>query len=145
MTTVQQDKKSSLERFIDAQNTCYEEIIQELGRGLKTSHWIWYIFPQVVGLGFSEYSVYYGIKGLLEAKAYWDNDLLRARYEECLQLIMDSHKRPEEVLGVIDAKKLQSSLTLFLQVDGESETLNAALKNLYAKKLDMNTIAILST
>jgi uncharacterized protein (DUF1810 family) len=99
----------------------------------------------VVGLGFSEYSVYYGIKGLLEAKAYWDNDLLRARYEECLQLIMNSHKTSEEVLGVIDAKKLQSSLTLFLQADGESELINTALKSLYAKKLDMKTIAILST
>lgn len=145
MTTVQKDKGRSLERFIEAQNTCYEEVIQELRQGLKTSHWIWYIFPQVVGLGLSKYSIYYGIKGLLEAKAYWGNDLLRARYKECLQLIMDSHKTPEDVLGVIDAKKLQSSLTLFLQIDSESETLNAALKNLYSKKLDIKTIAILST
>lgn len=145
MTLNHQDKTQSLERFIEAQNTCYEEVIHELKQGLKTSHWIWYIFPQVVGLGFSEYSVYYGIKGLLEAKAYWDNDLLRSRYEECLQLIMDSHKTPEDVLGVIDAKKLQSSLTLFLQVDEDSEILNAAMKNLYAQKLDIKTIAILST
>ena len=145
MTIAQQDKGRSLERFIEAQNTCYEEVIQELKQGLKTSHWIWFIFPQVVGLGFSEYSVYYGIKGLLEAKAYWNNDLLRARYKKCLQLIMDSNKRPEEVLGVIDAKKLQSSLTLFLQIDGETELLKAAMKSLYAQKLDIKTIAILST
>lgn len=145
MTLSHQDKTQSLERFIEAQNTCYEEVIHELKQGLKTSHWIWYIFPQVVGLGFSEYSVYYGIKDLLEAKAYWDNDLLRARYKECLQLIMDSHKTPEDVLGVIDAKKLQSSLTLFLQIDCKSEPLNAAMKNFYSKKLDIKTIAILSS
>jgi hypothetical protein len=134
---------NSLERFISAQNSCYEQVISELSLGKKVSHWIWYIFPQIAGLGFSEYSIYFGIRNLDEAKTYWGNQLLRERYLQCLQLILDSNKSPVDVLGEIDARKLQSSITLFLEVDGNSEILNNALENLYFGSRDVQTLKVL--
>jgi uncharacterized protein (DUF1810 family) len=76
MKSINLNKGESLERFIYAQNQCYDDVLKELGSGKKTSHWIWYIFPQIAGLGFSEYSIYFGICHLEEAKAYW-GDVLR--------------------------------------------------------------------
>lgn len=133
-----------LSRFLAAQDKCYKEVTAELGRGKKTSHWIWYIFPQIFGLGFSEYSKYYGIKGFAEADAYWRHPLLKARYEECLNLILNSQKSAEDVLGHIDAKKLQSSITLFLEIDKNSELLRTALESLYMGKKDQHTLTILT-
>ena len=133
-----------LSRFLAAQDKCYEEVTSELGRGKKTSHWMWYIFPQIFGLGFSEYSKYYGIKGFAEADAYWCHPLLKARYEECLKLILNSQKSAEDVLGHIDAKKLQSSITLFLEIDKTSELLRTALESLYLGKKDKHTLTILA-
>ena len=126
-----------------AQNSCYEQVISELNIGKKTSHWIWYIFPQIAGLGFSEYSIYFGIHNLNEANAYWSNQFLRERYEKCLQLILDSNKSSADILGSIDAKKLQSSITLFLEVDGNSEILNNALEILYFGCRDEQTLKAL--
>ena len=143
MTKIGLSKSQSLERFMTAQNSCYEQVIGELSIGKKTSHWIWYIFPQIAGLGFSEYSIYFGINNLKEAKAYWSNELLRSRYEQCLQLILDSSKSSVDILGSIDAKKLQSSITLFLEVDGNSEILNNALEILYFGCRDRATENIL--
>lgn len=136
--------KNSLQRFIDAQNTCYEEVIKELSQGRKTSHWIWYIFPQVYGLGFSQFAKYYGIHGLSEAKAYWSNTLLRKRYLECLDLILKAGGAVENILGFVDAKKLQSSVTLFSETDPESEPLNVALEKLFFGERDIKTIEILT-
>lgn len=133
----------TLQRFIEAQDKCYERVIKELSQGKKTTHWIWYIFPQVFGLGFSDYSKYYGIHGLVEAKSYWSNSLLRARYLECLELVIDAGDIPEAILGFVDAKKLQSSITLFLEVDPCSEFLINALDSLYFGELDSKTIEIL--
>lgn len=135
--------QNSLERFISAQNTCYEQVVFELGQGKKTSHWIWYVFPQLAGLGFSEYSVYYGIKGLSEAKAYWAHPVLRERYEECLHLVLGANKLVEQVFGKTDAQKLQSSITLFLEVEPESPLLNDALEQLYFGERDMRTVGLL--
>jgi uncharacterized protein (DUF1810 family) len=137
-------KESLLSRFTTAQEQCYEQVIAELGEGKKTSHWIWYIFPQIFGLGFSEYSRYYGIKGFAEADAYWCHPLLKARYEECLNLILNSQKSAEDVLGHVDAKKLQSSITLFLEIDKTSELLSTAIDSLYLGIKDPHTLTILA-
>ena len=135
--------EDSLERFIDSQNNCYAQVVKELSQGKKTSHWIWYIFPQVYGLGFSEYSKYYGVRGLVEARNYWSHPPLRTRYEQCLNLVLDAKKRPEEILGGIDTKKLQSSITLFLEIDPHSDLLNNALKLLFSDEVDLKTLEIL--
>ena len=136
--------ESLLSRFITAQEQCYEQVIAELGAGKKTSHWIWYVFPQIFGLGFSEYSKYYGIKGFAEADAYWCHPLLKARYEECLGLILNAQKGVEDILGHVDAQKLQSSITLFLEVDKTSELLLMAIEALYFGKKDSQTLLILA-
>jgi uncharacterized protein (DUF1810 family) len=101
------------------------------------------VFPQITGLGFSEYSTYYGINDLEEAKAYWANPLLRARYEEALQLVLQSKKTAEGVLGQTDANKLQSSITLFLEADPNSALLNEALEQLYFGERDLQTLDLL--
>jgi uncharacterized protein (DUF1810 family) len=137
-------KENSLQRFIEAQDKCYKEVIKELSLGKKTTHWIWYIFPQVYGLGFSQFSRYYGVHGLSEAKAYWGNTLLRERYLECLDLILGAEDSPENILGSVDAKKLCSSITLFLEADLNSELLNTALEKLFFGDLDNKTIEILT-
>lgn len=120
-------------------------MINELSLGRKTSHWIWYIFPQAYGLGFSQYSKLYGIHGLSEAKAYWSNSLLKERYEECLKLVLNVGDSAENILGHIDAKKLQSSITLFLAADKDSGLLNSALERLFIGKLDNKTVEILKS
>jgi uncharacterized protein (DUF1810 family) len=145
MPIIDPSKQHSLERFVLAQNTCFDEVIKELRSGRKTSHWIWYVFPQITGLGFSEYSTYYGINDLEEAKAYWANPLLRARYEEALQLVLQSKKTAEGVLGQTDANKLQSSITLFLEADPNSALLSEALEQLYFGKLDLRTLELVNS
>jgi len=143
MPIIDPSNQYSLERFVLAQNTCFDDVIKELSIGRKTSHWIWYVFPQIAGLGFSEYSTYYAIRGLEEAKAYWAHPLLRARYEEALQLVLQSKKTAEGVLGQTDANKLQSSITLFLESDPNSALLNEALEQLYFGERDLQTLVLL--
>ncbi len=145
MPNIDPSKHDSLERFVLAQNTCFDVVIKELSNGRKTSHWIWYVFPQIVGLGFSEYSTYYGIKDLGEAKAYWANPLLKVRYEETLKLVLQANKTAEAVLGQTDANKLQSSITLFLEADRNSALLNEALEQLYFGKPDLRTLELVNS
>ena len=145
MPNIDPSNQHSLERFVLAQNTCFDEVIKELSIGRKTSHWIWYVFPQIAGLGLSEYSTYYAIKDLGEAEAYWANPLLKDRYEEALQLVLQAKKTVEAVLGQTDANKLQSSITLFLEADPNSALLNEALERLYFGKPDLRTLELLNS
>lgn len=106
-----------IERFIEAQNSCdsYETALQEVKDGYKRSHWIWYIFPQMSGLGESHMSRKYAIGSLLEAKAYWENPVLHQRLVEITQALYRHNGRlpMEQVLGGIDAVKVRSCMTLF--------------------------------
>ena len=145
MLNMDPSNQHSLERFVLAQNTCFDDVLEELRSGRKTSHWIWYVFPQIAGLGFSEYSAYYGIRSLEEAKAYWAHPLLKARYEEALQLVLQSKKTAAGILGQIDAKKLKSSITLFLEVDPNSLKLSKTLDQLYFGERDLQTLDLLKS
>lgn len=140
----QPQNEDSLQRFVDAQNECYGQVLKELSQGKKRSHWIWFIFPQIRGLGFSEYSQYFGIDGSIEAKAYWKNPLLKKRYEECLQLALQANDSPLNILGRTDSQKLQSSITLFLSIDPNSNLLHLALEQLFKGELDMKTEHVLA-
>lgn len=105
---------SDLRRFIDAQLEDYARALSEIRAGRKRSHWIWYIFPQIKGLGFSYYSQYYGISSLQEAKDYLENELLRNRLFEITEsLLLHKGEDIEDIMGGIDALKLKSSMTLF--------------------------------
>ena len=106
----------NLQRFIDAQNDVYADVIYELKNGNKQSHWIWFIFPQLKGLGRSEASNYYGIANIDEAVAYTKNGVLWNRYLECCEILLNLENLTiYEILGGIDAIKFCSSLTLFYE------------------------------
>lgn len=107
-------ENTGLQRFIEAQNDSYDQALKEIINGRKLTHWIWYIFPQMKGLGFSYNSEYYGITSLQEAKDYLENELLRKRLFEITEsLLMHKGKDIESIMGDIDALKLKSSMTLF--------------------------------
>lgn len=107
-------ENTGLQRFIEAQNDSYDQALKEIRNGRKLTHWIWYIFPQIKGLGFSYNSEYYGITSLQEAKDYLENELLRKRLFEITEsLLMHKGKDIESIMGEIDALKLKSSMTLF--------------------------------
>ena len=104
----------NLERFIDAQNTSYEIALSEIKMGRKKSHWMWYIFPQVQGLGFSETSKYYAIKDIGEAKAFLEHPVLGERLVRiCNALLNLESGNAHKIFGSPDDLKLQSSMTLF--------------------------------
>ena len=109
-------KTYNLQRFVDAQEDCYNLVLTELNNGRKQSHWIWFIFPQQKGLGRSYYSEYYGLDGVDEAKKYLEHQLLGARLRECCKLL-NAHagnKTIEDIMGSkIDVLKLKTSMKLF--------------------------------
>jgi uncharacterized protein (DUF1810 family) len=111
----------SLERFLKAQEKTYAGALAELKAGQKTGHWIWWIFPQLLGLGTSEYSLFYGLADQAEAKAYLEHPVLGARYRECVSVVhrhvCEGGVAPLTLMGSeIDVVKLRSSLELMLKV-----------------------------
>lgn len=94
-----------IQRFIKAQDSCgtYKIALNEVRNGRKRSHWIWYIFPQIAGLGQSSTSKYYGIQSLLEAKAYWENELLRNRLLEITSALLERDDSAQNIFGGLDA------------------------------------------
>jgi uncharacterized protein (DUF1810 family) len=132
-----------LERFVSIQRETYARALDEIRRGRKRSHWIWYIFPQAAGLGHSAMSQRYAIGSTGEAQAYLDHPVLGARYRECvaaLQALGDTSA--ETVFGGIDAMKLRSSLTLFAEVSGEP-LFAAALDRWFDGRRDEATLHLL--
>lgn len=104
----------NLDRFVIAQEHVYEQAKRELENGCKSSHWMWFVFPQVIGLGRSSKANYYGIQFLEEAKAYLEHPVLGNRLKECCQILLKLEKQSaQEIFGYTDALKLRSSMTLF--------------------------------
>lgn len=105
---------AALARFVDAQAGTYPTALAEIRRGEKRSHWMWFVFPQLVGLGRSPTARFYAITSLTEARDYLDHPLLGPRYVECVELLQElATCDPVAVFGATDALKLRSSLTLF--------------------------------
>lgn len=134
-----------LQRFIDAQHGIYDSARAELHAGSKQSHWMWFIFPQLLGLGLSPTAHFYAIGSLHEARAYLEHPLLGSRLRDCVAAILphSSTLSAEQILGPIDAVKLKSSLTLFDQVEPNA-TFAAALDGFYDGKRDERTLALLN-
>ncbi|HEX8554687.1 MAG TPA: DUF1810 domain-containing protein [Sphingomonas sp.] len=133
-----------LDRFVAAQEATYARVLTELGRGRKTSHWMWFIFPQVAGLGSSDMSRRYAIRSLEEAQAYLAHPLLGARYRECVAVLQDLvGTTAEAVLGAVDAAKLHSSLTLFFQATPDDPLFAAALQRWFRGDKDRRTVGLL--
>ncbi|MGA8729848.1 MAG: DUF1810 domain-containing protein [Terracidiphilus sp.] len=134
-----------LERFVDAQADVYPEVLTELRKGRKRSHWIWFIFPQMKGLGHSPQAAYYGIGSLDEAEAYLRHPVLGPRLIKCTQLvnqITDSSIR--EILGWPDDLKFRSSMTLFAQAAEDQSVFRAALEKYFDGEPDRLTLEKLS-
>lgn len=108
----------NLQRFLDAQDEAFDRALAELRGGAKQSHWMWFIFPQLAGLGRSPAAQYYGLSSLDEARAYLAHPLLGARLGECVDVLLPwaGKRSAEQILGDVDALKLRSCLTLFDQV-----------------------------
>ena len=133
-------KDHSLERFVDTQERMYEMALAEVKSGKKLSHWIWYIFPQLKGLGSSNNSIYYGIDDLEEARAYLQHPVLGTRLREItLTLLQHQEKRAVEIFGIIDALKVSSCMTLFNEV-AEDDLFSQVLDIFYYGEKDELTM-----
>ena len=135
----------NLERFIDAQRSDYAAALREIKSGKKQGHWMWYIFPQLLGLGYTSTSVTYAIKDLDEAAAYLGHPVLGGRLVEICNALLelddnDAHK----VFGSPDDLKLRSSMTLFSLVPGANAVFQAVLIKFFNGKADEKTLQLLN-
>lgn len=136
------DDRFNLQRFVDAQDPIYGQVCAELRAGRKTGHWMWFIFPQVAGLGRSVLARKYAIGSLKEAEAYLGHTLLGPRLNECTGLVNSvSGKTIDQILGTIDGVKFRSSMTLFAAAtDGENE-FEDAIEKFFNGERDPHTLA----
>ncbi|MGZ6780433.1 MAG: DUF1810 domain-containing protein [Mycobacterium sp.] len=139
------DDPYDLQRFVDAQEPIYNTVIGELTAGRKRSHWMWFVFPQLRGLGSSPTAVRFGISSIDEARAYLAHDLLGARLRECAGLVAGIDGRSaEDIFGWPDDLKLRSSMTLFSRAAGGDSVFAAVLEKFYNGEDDPATLARLS-
>ncbi len=133
-----------LQRFLDAQEHVYPGALAELGRGRKTGHWMWFIFPQLAGLGRSEISRAYAIGSLDEARAYVAHPVLGARLRECSRVLLAAEgTSAEAIFGPIDALKLRSCMTLFLRAAPDESLFAQVLDRYYGGVADRVTDSLL--
>ncbi len=133
-----------LERFVDAQEGVYAGALGELRAGHKTGHWIWFIFPQLGGLGRSETSRFYGIASADEARAYLEHPVLGARLRECVRAVLaTSSGSADQIFGSLDAMKVRSSMTLFHRAAPDVPLFTEMLERFYGGTPDQATDALL--
>ena len=130
-----------LERFVKAQDDCYQQVLAELDEGRKSTHWIWFIFPQVTGLGSSRTSEVFSIKSRDEAEAYLLHSTLGPRLIQCIGKVVEhADLSAREIFGFPDFLKFHSSLTLFFIISREKKIYKQAIDIFYQGKLDEKTI-----
>ncbi|WP_161867132.1 DUF1810 domain-containing protein [Pseudomonas yangonensis] len=130
-----------LARFVEAQQRDYQQALDELRAGAKRSHWIWYVFPQLRGLGRSEMAEHYGISGLDEARAYLAHPLLGPRLEDCARALLSHRGRPvRQIMGSPDDLKLRSSMTLFQAAAPKQPLFAEVLQAFYDGEQDAATL-----
>ena len=133
-----------LHRFEAAQGGVYGSALAELRAGRKTGHWMWFVFPQIAGLGLSAMSQRYAISSPAEARAYLEHPVLGPRIAECAHALTDLHGRSaEEIFGGIDAVKLRSSMTLFARASDGDPTFQEVLDRYFGGEADPRTDALL--
>jgi uncharacterized protein (DUF1810 family) len=136
---------TSLQRFIDAQVSTYNEAFSEVSKGRKTGHWMWFVFPQIQGLGMSETSKRYAIQNKAEAAAYLQHPVLGKRLTTICEALLKLETRDaHQIFGSPDDMKLQSSMTLFALVPGAPPVFDAVLNQFFQGKRDQRTINILA-
>ena len=133
-----------LERFVKAQTPVIHQVRRELVEGQKRTHWMWYIFPQLHGLGRSATAQYYGIGSLVEAQAYLRHPVLGARLKECTELVNDVNGRSaHQIFGSPDDLKFHSSVTLFSRADPDESVFREAIEKYFDGRLDARTVEII--
>ena len=135
----------NLQRFIDAQDGMFEPALNELRAGSKQTHWMWFVFPQLAGLGRSPTAQFFGLASLDEARAYLAHSILGPRLRQSVEAIMAwaNRRSAEQILGAVDALKLRSCLTLFDQVEPNG-LFARGLRTFYAGDPDERTLALLN-
>ncbi len=134
----------NLERFVTAQSSIYAQALGELKAGAKRSHWMWFIFPQVAGLGFSSMSQKYAIRSRDEAVAYLEHPMLCPRLEECAAAVLAVEgKTANQIMGDPDDLKLQSSMTLFNEVKPGEAVFLSVLRKYFHGEMDDRTLQLL--
>lgn len=137
-------KKNNLQRFIDAQQNVYEVALKEIQNGRKKSHWMWFVFPQVKGLGYSEASRHYGISNLEEANEYLQDPLLGKRLIEISNALLQLQKNDaRDVFGYPDDLKLKSSMTLFAAVENTDPVFELVLEKFFEGRKDEKTLHLI--
>ncbi|MBO5104540.1 MAG: DUF1810 domain-containing protein [Ruminococcus sp.] len=134
-----------MERFLKAQETQYINALAEIKNGRKTSHWIWYVFPQLEQLGRSSTAKYYGIKNIDEAKEYISHPLLRERLVEISEALLDNDCSAVKILGYTDAMKVRSCMTLFHCADPSIEVFGRVIDKFYGGQYDKLTLDIIKS
>ena len=130
-----------LQRFVDAQRGSYDSAVSELRAGRKTSHWMWFVFPQIAGLGRSPTAQRYAIGSLAEARAYLAHPVLGPRLLECARILTElAGTSAPEVFGGVDAQKLRSSMTLFARADAEQPLFRQVLAQYFDGDEDRATL-----
>jgi uncharacterized protein (DUF1810 family) len=135
------DDRFNLERFVEAQHNEFAAACSELRAGLKVGHWMWFIFPQIKGLGHSWMSEQYAISSLTEATAYLQHPILGPRLRECTRLVHLVERRSiQQILGSIDSMKFRSSMTLFTHASDDNQIFLDALQKYFAGEFDPLTL-----
>ena len=135
----------NLNRFVEAQNPVYERVLSELRQGLKTTHWMWFVFPQIEGLGHSFMAERFAISSIEEANAYIAHPVLGPRLTECTRLVCDvGGKTIHDIFGSPDDMKFRSCVTLFARVAGAPMVFDEALKKFFSGEPDPFTLERIS-
>jgi uncharacterized protein (DUF1810 family) len=137
--------KTDLNRFLNAQEKDFENAMAEIKSGKKESHWMWYVFPQIKGLGFSQMSIYYSIQDIKEAKDYLDHPILGSRLKDItLEVLALKENNATRVFGIPDNLKLKSSMTLFASVDTSDDNIFVkVLQKFFNGEFDEKTIDLI--
>ena len=138
-------KNCAVTRFEEMYDMYYEQVAEELRRGRKESHWMWFIFPQLKALGRSRKALYYGLEDINEAMQYLAHPVLGARLKEISEVLLTLETNdPYKVMGDIDALKLCSSMTLFAEIEGYDSVFGKVIDKYYGGSKDANTIDLLN-
>ena len=135
----------NLNRFLEAQESKYQDALNEIQQGEKQTHWMWYIFPQIKGLGFTDYNIFYGIENGEEAQAYYNHPVLGKRLIEITQVLLQiEDKSALEIMGKPDERKLKSCMTLFSILPNTHKVFQEVLDKHFKGEKDLKTIEILN-
>lgn len=135
-----------LQRFVLAQDPVYTEVCAELAAGAKTSHWMWFVFPQLKALGHSATAQHFGIASRAEALAYWQHPVLGPRLKACSELVVAVEGRTAlQIFGSTDQLKFRSCMTLFAQVAPQEPVFNQALAKYFGGEADARTLELLAS